>query len=90
MEPWKITLACLMALNILAYGLMCLDKYRSKRGGQRISENTLFLLALAFGATGIYAGMKAPLYHKASKPKFRIGVPLLIAFNALLVFFLMV
>jgi uncharacterized membrane protein YsdA (DUF1294 family) len=88
MEPWKIFVAGFMALNLLAYILMCFDKYRSRRGGRRIPENTLFMMALAFGATGIYAGMKAPLYHKAAKPKFKYGVPLLIAFNALLICFL--
>lgn len=88
MEPWKIFVAGLVALNALAYILMCFDKYRSKRGGRRIPENTLFMMALAFGATGIYAGMKAPLYHKAAKPKFKYGVPLLIGFNALLICFL--
>lgn len=73
---------------MLAYLLMCYDKYRSRQGGQRIPENTLFLVALAFGAAGIYAGMKAPLYHKAAKPWFRIGIPLLIVFNVLLICFL--
>lgn len=88
MEPWKLYTLGLVALNTLAYLLMCYDKYRSVRGGQRIPENTLFMIALAFGAAGIYAGMKAPLYHKAAKPKFRIGIPLLIVFNALLIGFL--
>lgn len=88
MEPWKIFTLGLVALNTLAYLLMCYDKYLAKRGGQRIPENTLFMMALAFGAAGIYAGMKAPLYHKAAKPKFRVGIPLLIVFNALLICFL--
>jgi uncharacterized membrane protein YsdA (DUF1294 family) len=88
MESWKIFVLGLILLNALSYGVMCFDKYRSRRGGKRIPENTLFMMALAFGATGIYAGMKAPLYHKAAKPKFRIGIPLLLVFNALLLCFL--
>ncbi len=88
METWKLYALGLVILNTLAYLLMCYDKYRSRRGGQRIPENTLFMMALAFGAAGIYAGMKAPLYHKAAKPKFRVGIPLLIVFNALLICFL--
>lgn len=88
MESWKIFTLGLVALNALAYALMCIDKYRARRGGKRIPENALFVVAFAFGAAGIYAGMKMPLYHKASKPGFRIGIPLLIAFNALLICFL--
>lgn len=88
MISWKLIVFGVFAFNILAYLLMCIDKYRAKRGGQRISENTLFIVALAFGATGIYAAMKAPLYHKAAKSKFRIGIPLLILLNALLICFL--
>jgi len=88
MESWKLYTFGLVILNTLAYLLMCYDKYRSRRGGRRIPENTLFMMALAFGATGIYAGMKAPLYHKAGKPRFKTGIPLLIIFNALLICFL--
>lgn len=44
-------------------------------------KNLLFLLALFFGASGIYLGMQAPLYHKAAKPLFRYGIPLLILAN---------
>jgi uncharacterized membrane protein YsdA (DUF1294 family) len=86
MESWKII--SLIALNMIAYAVMCFDKYRSKRGGRRIPENTLWMMALVFGAAGIYAAMKAPLYHKAAKPGFRIGIPLLIVFNVLAIGFL--
>lgn len=88
MESWKLYALGLVILNTMAYLLMCYDKYLSKRGAQRIPENTLFMMALAFGAAGIYAGMKAPLYHKAAKPKFRICIPLLVVFNVLLICFL--
>lgn len=61
---------------------MCYDKWQSNKKGQRVPERRLILVASLLGAVGVYAGMKSPLYHKAAKPKFKIGVPLLIGVNA--------
>lgn len=85
-----IVISYAISINGLAYLLMCVDKYRSKKGGSRIPENTLFLLAFFCGAPGIYSAMKAPLYHKASKTKFKLGIPVLIVFNILFICFLFV
>jgi uncharacterized membrane protein YsdA (DUF1294 family) len=84
----NIILIYLISINAVAYLFMCFDKYRSKKGGQRIPENTLFMLALLCGAAGIYLAMKAPLYHKTSKPKFKIGILVLIFLNVALICFL--
>jgi uncharacterized membrane protein YsdA (DUF1294 family) len=65
---------------------MWYDKYQAKHKGQRISENTLFFIAFIFGALGIYLGMKAPIYHKAAKAKFKWGIPLLIFLNVICVY----
>jgi uncharacterized membrane protein YsdA (DUF1294 family) len=43
-------------------------------------------MALCFGSVGIYLGMNAPIYHKSAKPKFKIGIPILIIFNIALIF----
>jgi uncharacterized membrane protein YsdA (DUF1294 family) len=51
------------------------DKIKAVRAKRRIPENQLLLLALCFGAGGIYLGMKKPLYHKAGKSLFRFLVP---------------
>ena len=69
-------------INCFAYILMCYDKWQSKKKAHRISEKTLILVAFLLGALGVYLGTKGPLYHKAAKPKFKIGVPLLIGVNA--------
>lgn len=71
-----------LVMNVLAYLAMWFDKYQSKKKGFRIPESRLFLLAVMFGAVGIFLGMKAPIYHKAAKPKFKIGIPILIVVNA--------
>ena len=44
------------------------------------------MLAFFMGALGIYAGMKMPLYHKAAKPLFKIGIPLVFISNVFVVY----
>ena len=75
-------------INVIAYVVMWYDKRQAINKRQRISENKLMLLALFFGSIGIFAGMKAPIYHKANKSLFKIGIPLLIVLNIVVVYFL--
>jgi uncharacterized membrane protein YsdA (DUF1294 family) len=57
------------------------DKRKSMRSGtDRTPEGLLFLMAAAFGAIGVYAGMFA-FRHKTKKWYFLLGVPLLILEN---------
>jgi uncharacterized membrane protein YsdA (DUF1294 family) len=87
MAPYQIILtAYIVFINMTAYAFMCFDKSRSKKKGARVPENNLFLLALSLGAVGIYLGMKAPLYHKSAKPKFKIGIPLMVILNVACVY----
>ena len=76
-----------VVINLTAYTVMCYDKLQAKKNGRRIRESSLFTLALLLGAGGIYLGMKAPLYHKAAKAKFRFWVPVCLILNLLLVLF---
>ena len=71
-----------LALNLLAFLIMLIDKIRAARPNvRRISEGKMFFLAAAFGALGVYLGMFA-FRHKTQKWHFLIGMPLLIAQNA--------
>ena len=65
---------------------MWFDKYQSKKKRNRVPENRLFFIAFLLGAVGIYLGMKAPIYHKAAKTKFKIGIPLLIILNVVCIY----
>lgn len=76
----------IIAVNGFSYALMWFDKYQSNKKGKRIFENKLFFIAFIFGALGIYLGMKAPIYHKAAKVKFKLGIPFLIILNASFVY----
>lgn len=82
----KIIAVYFVAINSIAYLSMCYDKYQSKNKGSRIPENRLFFMAFLFGAVGIYFGMKAPIYHKAAKAKFKYGIPLLIVLNVICIY----
>ncbi len=53
---------------------------------KRISENTLLLNALVGGSLGVLAGMYV-FRHKTQKPKFRIGVPVIIALQVILIIY---
>lgn len=75
-------------MNLFSYLAMWFDKNQSKKKGYRIPESRLLLFALLFGAVGIYLGMKAPIYHKSAKPKFKIAIPFLILLNVIFAYYL--
>lgn len=80
-----ILLIAYFAINFIAFFIMLIDKIKSThRGAERISEGTLFFMAAAFGAIGVYLGMFA-FRHKTQKWYFLIGIPLIILQNASLV-----
>lgn len=62
----------LLAINMLLFVLMALDKRRARRNGWRIPEKTLFALALLGGAGGGLAGMRL-FRHKTKKTAFTMG-----------------
>ena len=76
----------IILINLIAYIILCFDKYQSKKKGSRIPEHSLFFIALLLGALGIYLGMKTPIHHKAAKASFKLGIPLLIVLNAICVY----
>ncbi len=69
------TVECwLAAVNLLAFGLCGLDKWKARRGFWRVRERTLLGTALLGGAPGLLAGM-ALFRHKIRHKKFVWGVP---------------
>jgi len=74
----------LIIINIVALTVFGIDKLQSKRGGWRISESKLLLIAF-FGPFGAYTGMLL-LRHKTRKVKFLL-VPFFIAIQVFIVFY---
>ena len=63
---------------------MGIDKRRARRGGWRIREKTLFIIALLFGSIGILAGMYV-FRHKTKHLSFSIGIPTIMVLQFLLI-----
>lgn len=73
----ELLLLYLAAVNVLAFVLYGVDKFKARQGRWRISEATLLLLAAIGGALGAWVGMQL-WRHKTQHPRFRYGVPLLL------------
>ncbi len=69
--------------NIAAFISMGIDKKRAINKVWRISERNLFFYAFIGGALGSWCGMRG-FSHKTNKDKFRIGMPIMILWNAVL------
>ncbi len=79
---WYI-LAYICLMSIWAFCLMGVDKWRAKKKRWRVSERTLFLVAVFGGALGAVLGMYH-FHHKTKHWQFRLGLPLLLMVQALL------
>jgi uncharacterized membrane protein YsdA (DUF1294 family) len=73
--------------NAVAFVVMWMDKVKARNGARRISEQTLFTMALFLGALGIWAGMYA-FRHKTRQISFVAGIPVILILNMLCAYFL--
>ena len=78
-----------LALNILGFAIMGIDKKRARRRIWRISEATLFTVALFGGCIGCIAGMYT-FRHKTQKPAFFIGMPVILGLQVIAVAVLLI
>lgn len=69
--------AYLVLINGITWAVYGLDKWKARRNAWRIPERVLLTLALLGGSLGALAGM-AMFHHKTRKPKFFVGVPLIL------------
>ena len=69
--------AVVVAMNLIAFALMGIDKRRARRGEWRVSERTLFLVTACFGGLGGVLGMKL-FHHKTKHWYFRLFFPVLL------------
>ena len=70
----------IIAINIITFFAMFIDKKKAQHGRYRISEKTLFTLVLLGGGIGGIAGMYI-FRHKTQKTKFVVGFPALLIFE---------
>lgn len=68
----------LLIMNAAGFLFMHMDKRRAMRGQYRIPERVLLAIAFLGGSAGSLAGMYTAR-HKTRKPKFSVGIPLMLA-----------
>ena len=71
--------------NLVLFILMGLDKRKAKLNHWRISEKTLFSLALMGGSIGGILGMYT-FRHKTKHLKFTLGFPIIFLFQLIFIF----
>ena len=64
----------LIAINVIGFLAMWLDKRKAKKGKWRIQEKTLFMITVLGGGIGTISGMYT-FRHKTQKLSFTIGLP---------------
>ena len=67
----------LIIINLVGFVIMGIDKNRARKGAWRISEATLFTIALIGGSIGSIAGMQH-FRHKTKHWYFKYGMPLIL------------
>ena len=80
----KYFIIYLIAINLIAFLAMYIDKRRAKYGKWRIPEQTLFILALIGGSIGAIAGMYT-FRHKTKKLRFSVGFPVILVLQIILI-----
>ena len=83
----KLLTIYLLLINALAFVLMLADKYKAKKKLWRIPEATLIGVAAFGGSIGALFGMYL-VRHKTQHPKFVLGIPLILAVQAITFVFL--
>lgn len=78
MTVYAIIFLYLELVNLAAFALYGIDKRRAKRGKWRVPEAALLLIAVIGGSVGALAGMYL-FRHKTRKPRFSVGVPVILA-----------
>lgn len=76
----------LALINLIAFLLYGIDKWKSRHAKWRITEARLLSIALLGGSLGAFLGMKI-WHHKTLHPRFRYGLPLILFLHLALTLF---
>lgn len=77
MSLFPIILLYILVTNIIGFLSMGIDKWRARRQAWRISESTLFFIAVLGGSAGSILGMYT-FRHKTLHRSFTIGLPVIL------------
>jgi len=81
----KLLFVLMIGWNLITFLMMGLDKMKAKADRRRISEKTLLTSAFVMGGIGIAAGALV-FRHKTRKILFKIGIPLALIVNAVVIY----
>ncbi len=82
-----IILLYLAIVSLVSVIVTVFDKLRAKSHGWRVPEKTLLFLSIFGGSIAMLLTMNI-VHHKTNKPKFMIGIPLIIVLQCLAVYFI--
>ena len=74
----------LLFINLVGVIINIADKSRAKAGKWRVSEKSLWLVALLGGALGSYVTMQI-IRHKTKHLSFMVGLPILIILQLIII-----
>lgn len=77
----------LILINAAGFVFMLTDKYKAQNKLRRTPEAVLLLVAAIGGSLGSLLGMYA-VRHKTKRPKFTVGIPVLLLLHCLILHFL--
>ena len=79
----------ILAINLIGFFIMWLDKHKARKGSWRIPEKTLFIITAIGGGIGTTAGMFI-FRHKTKKLNFLIGFPFITILEIILAIYYLV
>lgn len=83
MDVITLLLGYFVAINLIGFFLMGIDKYKAKKRSFRIPEATLFVVAIIGGSIGSIIGMYA-FRHKTRHWYFIYGMPFILLLQIIL------
>ena len=84
MNSFDIIILYVVAVNVVSFLMMGIDKRKAMKRAFRIPESTLFVLAIIGGSIGSIAGMHL-FRHKTRHWYFLYGMPVILALQVILI-----
>ncbi len=84
MNSFDIIILYAVAVNVVSFIMMGVDKRKAVKRAFRIPESTLFVLAIIGGSIGSIAGMHL-FHHKTRHWYFLYGMPVILALQIILI-----
>lgn len=87
MNSFDIIILYAVAVNVVSFIVMGVDKRKAIKRAWRIPESTLFVLAIIGGSLGSVIGMHL-FHHKTRHWYFLYGMPVILALQVILILML--